>query len=156
MNMLLIIKSSHILDGFIKNRLPSDLKNQCFMILQQTKLRVSDNSGAKLVKCIKPLGGFKKKFNKLNDTIIISIQQLRNKLKIYSKVRKGEIYTAVIIKTKKKTQRKDGSALKYDENSVILLNKQRKLLGTRITGPIARELQNKKFSKLKNIATGIL
>nr|YP_010377302.1 ribosomal protein L14 [Odontella aurita]QYB22951.1 ribosomal protein L14 [Odontella aurita] len=126
------------------------------MIQQQTKLKVSDNSGAKIVKCIKTLGGFKKKYNKINETVIVSVQHLRNKAKLSSKVRKGEIYKAVIVKSKKKLQKKDGSTFKNHENSVILLTKQNKPLATRIVGPITKELKIKKFSKLKNISTGIL
>jgi len=126
------------------------------MIQQQTKLKVSDNSGAKHVKCIKTLGGFKKKVNRINDTIIVSIQQLRNKAKITSKVRKGELYKAVIIKSKKKSQKKDGSMFKNNENSVILLNKQNKPIATRIISPITKELKVKRFSKLKNISAGTI
>ena len=126
------------------------------MIQQQTKLKVSDNSGAKQVKCIKILGGFKKKYNKINETVIVSVQQLRNKAKLNSKVRKGEVYRAVIIKTKKKSQKKDGSTFKNHENSVILLNKQNKPVATRILSPITKELKIKKFSKLKNISTGLI
>ena len=94
------------------------------MIQQQTILKVSDNSGAKTVKCIKVLGGFKKSFSNFGDTIVISVQQLRNKAKLTSKVRKGEIYRAVVIKSKKQIYRKDGSTFNNKENSVFLLNKQ--------------------------------
>jgi large subunit ribosomal protein L14 len=124
------------------------------MIQQQTKLKVSDNSGAKIVRCIKVLGGFQKASSKLGETIVISIQQLRNKSKSTSKVRKGEIYKAVVIKSKKKIYRKDGSTLNNKENSVFLLNKQGKPLATRILSPITKELKTKKFSKLVNIAVG--
>ena len=126
------------------------------MIHQQTKLKVADNSGAKSVKCIKVLGGFKRNFTKYGETIIISVQQLRNKSKFLSKVRKGEIYKAVILKSKKKTLRKDGSTFNHNENSVFLLNKQGKPLATRIISPITKELKTKKFSKLINIASGII
>lgn len=124
------------------------------MIQQQTILKVSDNSGAKTVKCIKVLGGFKKTSSKYGETIIISIQQLRNKAKLTSKVRKGEVYKAVLIKSKKKIPRKDGSTFNNKENSVFLLNKQGKPLATRIIAPITKELKTKKFSKLVNISVG--
>ena len=126
------------------------------MIHQQTKLKVADNSGAKIVKCIKVLGGFKRKVAKYGETIIISIQQLRKKSKFLSKVRKGELYKAVILKAKKKKLRKDGSTFNHKENSVFLLNKQGKPLATRIICPITKELKTKKLSRLINISTGII
>ena len=96
------------------------------MIQQQTILKVADNSGAKTVKCIKVLGGFKKKKAQLGDVIIVSIQTLKNKSKITSKVNKGEVYKALIIRTKKKYIIKNGFTVNFDENSVSLLNKQNK------------------------------
>merc|ERR1712127_541145 len=123
-------------------------KKKSFMIQQQTILKVADNSGAKTVKCIKVLGGFKKKIAKLGDIIIVSIQTLRNKSKLTSKVSKGEIYKALIVRTKKKYIIKNGFTINFNENSVSLLNKQKKPIGTRIIGPLSKRLKNKKFSKL--------
>jgi large subunit ribosomal protein L14 len=95
------------------------------MIQQQTILKVSDNSGAKTVKCIKVLGGFKKKYAKLGDIITVSVQKLRNKLKKTSKVKKKEIYKALIIRTKIYYKKKDNFEILFNENSVVLINQTR-------------------------------
>jgi large subunit ribosomal protein L14 len=124
------------------------------MIQQQTILKVSDNSGAKTVKCIKVLGGFKKKFAKLGNTIVVSIQELRNKSRKTSKVKKGEIFKALIIKTKSKQQNKDGSIIFFDNNSVSLINKQGKPLASRLIGPVPKSLKKGKYSKFANISLG--
>jgi large subunit ribosomal protein L14 len=124
------------------------------MIQQQTILKVSDNSGAKTVKCIKVLGGFKKKFAKLGNTIVVSIQELRNKSRKTSKVKKGEVFKALIIKTKSKQQNKDGSIIFFDNNSVSLINKQGKPLASRLLGPVPKSLKKGKYSKFANISLG--
>jgi large subunit ribosomal protein L14 len=126
------------------------------MIQQQTLLKVSDNSGAKIVKCIKVLGGFKKKVAYLGDIIIVSVQQLRNKSKVTSKVKKGEIYKALIIRTKKKKIKKDGSIIGFKENSVSLINKQNNPIATRIIGPVPKELKKKIFNKFIQLSSGIV
>jgi large subunit ribosomal protein L14 len=126
------------------------------MIQQQTILKVSDNSGAKTVRCIKILGGFKKKYAKLGDTIIVSVQQLRNKAKKTSKVKKGEVYKALIIRTKTKHTKKDGSQICFNENSVTLMNKQEGPISTRILGPIPKVLKKKKFQKFLSISSGLV
>ena len=126
------------------------------MIQQQTILKVSDNSGAKTVKCIKVLGGFKRNFAYVGDVITVSVQQLRNRFKFTSKVQKGEIYKALIIKTKKKTKKKDGSFISFSVNSVSLINKQGNPVGTRIIGPVPKKIKNKKFLKFVNISSGII
>jgi large subunit ribosomal protein L14 len=126
------------------------------MIQQQTILKVSDNSGAKTVKCIKVLGGFKKKFATLGDIIVVSVQQLRNTSKKTSKVLKGMVFKALIIKTKIKYTKKDGSNLKLQNNSVVLLNKQGNLIGTRILGPITRQLKKKKLIKVISLSAGFI
>ena len=118
------------------------------MIQQQTILKVSDNSGAKTVKCIKILGGSKKKYARLGETIVVSVQQLRNKSKKTSKVKKKEIYRALIIKTKTKYYKKDGSQTSFSTNSVALMNKQGNPIGTRIIGLMPKILKKKKFSKI--------
>ena len=111
------------------------------MIQQESILQVADNSGAKTVKCIKILGGYKKKSAKLGDMVVTSVQELRNKSKITSKVKKGEIYKALIVRTKKTFYKKDGTIIFSNKktkkaNSVILINKKGNLIGTRITEPI--------------------
>ena len=124
------------------------------MIQQQTVLNVSDNSGAKKVKCIKVLGGYQKKTSSVGGTIIVSVNQLRNKSKNLSKVKKGEVHRALVIKTKSKNFNKDGSTWRFDLNSVCLLNKQNKPIGSRILGPVPRMFKKPKYSKFVNISTG--
>ena len=127
------------------------------MIQQKTALKVSDNSGAKTVKCIKILGGFKKKYSKLGDIIVVSVQQLRNKSKKTSKVKKKEIYKALIIKNKSYISKKNmdiNTLLK--KNSVTLLNKQENPIGTRILEPLPQSLKKKKLQKFISISTGLI
>jgi large subunit ribosomal protein L14 len=126
------------------------------MIQQQTILKVYDNSGAKTVKCIKVLGGFKKKYAKLGDIVIVSVQELRNKSKKTSKVKKKEIYKALIIKTKTKYQKKDGSQFCFNDNGVILINKQGNPISSRIIGPIPKTLKKKKLQKFISISSGVV
>jgi len=126
------------------------------MIQQQTILKVSDNSGAKTVKCIKVLGGFKKKYARLGDIIIVSIQKLRNKLKKTSKVKKKEIHKALIIRTKICCIRKDGFNTLFNKNSVVLINTQGNPIGTRILGPLSKELKHKGFQKFISISSGLI
>jgi large subunit ribosomal protein L14 len=126
------------------------------MIQQQTILKVADNSGAKTVKCIKVLGGFKRKYAYLGDIIIVSIQELRNKSKLTSKVQKGEIYKALIIRTKARTKRKDGSSFFFKKNYVSLINKQGNPIATRIIGSVSRRLKKKFFMKFISISAGIV
>jgi large subunit ribosomal protein L14 len=126
------------------------------MIQQQTILKVSDNSGAKTVKCIKVLGGFKKKYAQLGDIIVVSVQKLRNKLKKNSKVKKKEIYKALIIRTKTYSKRKDGFDIQFKENSVVLMNNQGNPIGTRVMGPLPKKLKKKNFQKLINISSGLI
>lgn len=126
------------------------------MIQPQTILKVSDNSGAKKVKCIKILGGFKKKYAKLGDTIVVSIKQLRNKSKETSKVKKNEVYRALIVRTKTKYVKINGFESRFTENSAVLVNKQGNPVGTRILGPISSKLRKKNFQKFISISTGII
>lgn len=125
------------------------------MIQQQTLLKVADNSGAKTVKCIKVLGGFKRQFGYVGDIIIVAIQQLRNKSKITSKVQKGEVYRALIIRTKTKTKRKDNIYTSFNENAVSLLNKQNNPIATRILGPVSKKLKKGKYQKFASISLGL-
>jgi large subunit ribosomal protein L14 len=126
------------------------------MIQQQTILKVADNSGAKTVKCIKVLGGFKKRYANLGDIIVVSVQQLRNKSKKTSKVLKGGVFRALVIRTKTPYKRRDGSAFFLNENSVTLLNKQGNPIGTRILGPIPKTLKKKKFMKFVSLSVGLI
>ena len=126
------------------------------MIQQQTILKVADNSGAKTVKCIKVLGGFKKKSSKLGEVVLISVKNLRNKSKITSKVKKGEIYKALIVRTKKRTVNKDGSIFFFNQNYVCLINKQGKPLASRLTGPIPKKIKKSNFPKFVNISIGLI
>jgi len=126
------------------------------MIQQQTILKVADNSGAKTVKCIKVLGGFKKRYANLGDIIVVSVQQLRNKSKKTSKVLKGGVFRALVIRTKTQYKKKDGSLFALNENSVTLINKQGNPIGTRILGPIPKILKKKKFMKFISLSVGLI
>lgn len=125
------------------------------MIQQQTYLKILDNSGAKIVKCIKVLGGFKKKYAFLGDHIIVSVKQLRNKSKKNSKVKKKEIYKALVIKTKNQTRVKTGYIKSFVANYAVLLNKQSNPIATRILTSIPFALKKKKNQKIINISLGI-
>lgn len=126
------------------------------MIQQQTILKVTDNSGAKTVKCIKVLGGFKKRYAKLGDIVVVSVQQLRNKSKKTSKVSKGEVFRALVVRTKKIYRKKDGSSFFLQENAVALINKQGNPIGTRILGPIPKILKKTKFMKFVSLSIGLI
>lgn len=125
------------------------------MIQQQTILKVSDNSGAKTAKCIKILGGFKKRFAITGDIIVVSIKQLRNKSKKTSKVKKGEIYKALIIRTKNRIKSKKGTFTTFNDNAISLINKQNNPVATRIIGPVSKTLKTK-YIKFASISTGTL
>ena len=126
------------------------------MIQLQTILKVIDNSGAKYAKCIKILGGFKHKFAYTANTVIVSIQRLKNKSKIISKVKKGDIHKGLIIRTKKRVKKKDGLITFFDENCVSLINKQNNPIAHRILGPVPRVLKYGKYSKFAAIAAGFV
>ena len=122
------------------------------MIQQETRLRVADNSGAKEVLCIKVLGGTRKKYAKLGDLIIVTIK----KAIPGGVVKKGEVTKAVIVRTKKELRRKDGSYIRFDDNAAVLVNDQKEPQGTRVFGPIARELREKKFMKILSLAPEVI
>lgn len=126
------------------------------MIQQETILKVADNSGAKTVRCIKILGGFKKKKVSLGDIIVVSIQDLRNKFKETSKVRKKEVYKALLLRIKISQKAKNGFETSFQENAVALLNKQGNPIGSRIAGPISKKLKKKKYSKFASISAGFV
>ena len=122
------------------------------MIQQETRLTVADNSGAKEVLCIKVLGGSRKKYAKLGDLIVVTIK----KAIPGGIVKKGEVTKAVIVRTKKELRRKDGSYIRFDDNAAVLINNQKEPQGTRIFGPIARELREKKFMKILSLAPEVI
>lgn len=122
------------------------------MIQMQSMLFVADNSGAKSVMCIKVFGGSKKRWAKIGDSIKITVKEAIPK----SKVKKGEIFDAVIVRTKKGVRRSDGSLVKFDNNAVVLLNSQGQLLGSRIFGPVARELRCEKYMKIISLAPEVV
>jgi large subunit ribosomal protein L14 len=126
------------------------------MIQQRTILKVSDNSGAKTVRCLKVLGGFKKKYAKSGDFIVVSVQQLRNKSKTNSKVKKHDVYQALVIRDKVGYKKLNGFHYVFFENAVALMNKQGNPIGTRIIKPIPKTLKKKKFQKFIGVSSGLI
>ena len=122
------------------------------MIQMQTKLEVADNSGAKTVKCIKVLGGSKRMSANLGDVVVVAVQQALPG----GKIKKGEVKKAVIVRTAYPIRRDDGSYIQFDKNSVVILNNQNEPVGTRIFGPVARELRSKSFTKICSLAPEVL
>ncbi|MBP1716977.1 MAG: ribosomal protein [Deltaproteobacteria bacterium] len=122
------------------------------MIQMQTILEAADNSGAKKLACIKVLGGTKRKYASLGDVIIVSVKEAIPN----AKVKKGDVMRAVIVRTQKEVRRVDGSYIKFDDNSAVLITPQNEPVGTRIFGPIARELRAKRFMKIISLAPEVL
>ena len=122
------------------------------MIIAETKLNVADNSGAKLVQCIKVLGGTKRRSASIGDVIVISVKEAIPN----GKVKKGEVTRAVVVRTKKGVSRQDGSTIRFDKNSAVLLTKEGEPIGTRIFGPVTRELRLKRFTKIISLAPEVL
>ena len=122
------------------------------MIQLQTILEVADNSGGKKVMCIKVLGGSKKKYANIGDVIKVAIKEAIPR----SKVKRGDVYKAVIVRTKKGIRIFDGSLIKFDVNSVVLLSNDDQLIGTRIFGPITRELRTSKYMKIISLASDVI
>ncbi|GBD89352.1 50S ribosomal protein L14 [bacterium BMS3Abin04] len=122
------------------------------MIQEETNLVVADNSGAKRIRCIRVLGGSNRRYASVGDLIVVSVKAaLPN-----ASVKKGEVSRAVVVRTKKEIRRKDGSYIRFDENAAVLLNPQNEPRGTRIFGPVARELRDKKFMKIISLAPEVL
>ncbi|MBI1931331.1 MAG: 50S ribosomal protein L14 [Ignavibacteriales bacterium] len=122
------------------------------MVQEETNLVVADNSGAKKVRCIRVLGGSNRRYASVGDLIVVSVKTaLPN-----AGVKKGEVSKAVIVRTKKEVKRPDGSYIRFDENAAVLLNAQDEPRGTRIFGPVARELRDKKFMKIISLAPEVL
>ena len=122
------------------------------MIQMQSILNVADNSGAKRVQCVKVLGGSRRKYARLGDVIVVSVKEALPE----SKVKKGELRRAVIVRTAKEVVRPDGTYIRFDDNSAVLINNQMEPIGTRIFGPVARELRAKKFMKIISLAPEVL
>jgi large subunit ribosomal protein L14 len=122
------------------------------MIQMQTNLEVADNSGARRVQCIKVLGGSKRKYAAVGDIIVVSIKEAIPR----GRVKKGDVSRAVVVRTAKEIRRDDGSAIRFDRNAAVLINKQGEPIGTRIFGPVTRELRAKKFMKIISLAPEVL
>lgn len=122
------------------------------MIQMQTKMEVADNSGAKEVKCIKVLGGSKRMSASVGDIVVVAVQQALPG----GKIKKGDVKKAVIVRTKYPLGREDGSYIQFDKNSVVILNPNNEPVGTRIFGPVARELRAKSFTKICSLAPEVL
>jgi len=122
------------------------------MIQTQTRLFVADNSGAKEIQCIKVLGGTRRRYAKIGDIIIASVKEAA----VGGTCKKGEVVRAVIIRTKKEHSRPDGSYVRFDDNAAVVINNQNEPVGTRIFGPVARELRNKNFMKIISLASEVV
>jgi large subunit ribosomal protein L14 len=122
------------------------------VIQQQTRMDVADNSGAKKLFCIKILGGTRRKYASVGDVVVVSVKEAIPN----SKVKKGEVHKAVVVRTRRQVRRPDGSYIRFDDNSAVLINNQLEPIGTRIFGPVARELRAKKFMKIVSLAPEVL
>ncbi|HLP12143.1 MAG TPA: 50S ribosomal protein L14 [Flavobacteriales bacterium] len=122
------------------------------MIQQESRLAVADNSGAKEVLCIRVLGGTKRRYASIGDKIIVSVKDAIPA----GNIKKGAVSTAVIVRTRKEVRRQDGSYIRFDDNAVVLLNQAGEMRGTRIFGPVARELREKQFMKIVSLAPEVI
>ncbi|MBW2163152.1 MAG: 50S ribosomal protein L14 [Deltaproteobacteria bacterium] len=122
------------------------------MIQQETLLNVADNSGAKRVCCIRVLGGTRRRVASIGDTVVVSVKEAIPN----SKVKKGDVVKAVVVRTKKEISRVDGSWIRFDENAAVLINQSGEPVGTRIFGPVARELRAKRYMKIISLAPEVL
>lgn len=122
------------------------------MIQMQTMLRVADNTGAKKLMCIKVLGGSRRRYASIGDIIVASVKEAVPN----SRIRKGEVVRAVVVRTRKEVGRNDGSYIKFDENAAVLIDARKEPIGTRIFGPVARELRAKQFIKIVSLAPEVL
>lgn len=126
------------------------------MIQSETLLRVTDNSGAKRVKCIKVLGGFQRKFANLGDLIVVSIRRVKQHKKKKIKVKEGEVVHALVVRTKSRLVRQNSTQLQCQENSVVLITNKNKPIATRVLGPVPRELRHSKFMKVASLSAGFI
>ena len=122
------------------------------MIQTETNLSIADNSGAKRVQCIKVLGGSKRRYAAVGDVIVVSVKEAAPR----GKVKKGDVHRAVVVRTSKEIRRVDGSAIRFDNNAAVLINKQEEPICTRIFGPVTRELRGKNFMKIISLAPEVL
>ena len=122
------------------------------MIQMQSQLNVADNSGAKRVQCIKVLGGSHRRYARIGDIIKVAVKEASPR----GKVKKGDVVTAVVVRTKKGVRRSDGSTIRFDENAAVILNANLQPIGTRIFGPVTRELRNDNFMKIVSLAPEVL
>lgn len=122
------------------------------MIQMQTVLNAADNSGARRMQCIKVLGGSHRRYARVGDVIKVSIKDAIPR----GKVKKGEVYNAVVVRTRKGIRRPDGSSIRFDQNAAVILNQKLEPIGTRIFGPVTRELRNEKFMKIVSLAPEVL
>ena len=122
------------------------------MIQMQTNLDVADNSGARRVQCIKVLGGSKRKYATVGDVIVVSVKDAIPR----GRVKKGDVHQAVIVRTAKEIRRPDGTAIRFDRNAAVLINRQNEPIGTRVFGPVTRELRARKFMKIASLAPEVL
>lgn len=122
------------------------------MIQQESRLKIADNSGAKEVLCIKVLGGSKKRYASIGDTIVVSVKHAMPS----GNVKKGAVHKAVVVRTRKEIRRPDGSYIRFDDNAAVILNEAGEMRGTRIFGPVARELREKEFMKIVSLAPEVL
>ena len=122
------------------------------MIQMQTNLEVADNSGARRVQCIKVLGGSKRRFASVGDVIVVSVKEAIPR----GRVKKGEMHRAVVVRTAKEIRRSDGSSIRFDTNAAVLIDPQNELIGTRIFGPVTRELRSKNYMKIISLAPEVL
>jgi large subunit ribosomal protein L14 len=122
------------------------------MIQSETKLTVADNSGAKVLYCIKVLGGSRRRYASIGDIIVVAVKEAIPN----AKVKKGDVLKAVVVRTRKEIRRPDGTFIRFDDNSAVLINNQKEPIGTRIFGPVARELRAKRFMKIISLAPEVL
>ncbi|HJO71427.1 MAG TPA: 50S ribosomal protein L14 [Rhodospirillales bacterium] len=122
------------------------------MIQAETNLSIADNSGARRVQCIKVLGGSKRKYASVGDVIVVTVKEAIPR----ARVKKGEIMRAVVVRTAKEIRRPDGSAIRFDRNAAVLIDKQGEPVGTRIFGPVTRELRAKRYMKIISLAPEVL
>lgn len=122
------------------------------MIQMETNLDVADNSGARRVQCIKVLGGSKRRFASVGDVIVVTVKEAIPR----GRVKKGDVHRAVIVRTAKEIRRQDGSTIRFDRNAAVLINKTGEPIGTRIFGPVVRELRAKRFMKIISLAPEVI
>jgi large subunit ribosomal protein L14 len=122
------------------------------MVQQESRLKVADNTGAKEVLTIRVLGGTKKRYASIGDKIVVAIKDATPN----GSIKKGSVATAVVVRTKKEVRRPDGSYIRFDDNACVLLNPQGEMIGTRVFGPVARELRDKQFMKIVSLAPEVL